>query len=347
VFDIDTSQKGERVLDGTDWRAFARNFLATFGGTLVLLYIFILTLDPFGSGRFPALPIYGVVDEDPRTANVFRARDSHFDSAIIGNSTGQLLSPARFLKANGPKFVQLTIPGSGPREQLTIWHWFVEHHNAMNAIVLVADQTWCSGDAALPIRHPFPFWLYADGWIDYALNIFSTHALDRAFRRLTLAAGLRRASDSTGYSDYELGRVASFNPQIPAFEPATPSDDGARPSFPAAGAPFVFPAITLLEQAIGTLPPTVAVIVVTPPVFFTDLPRTGTSDATRASRCKNNLAQTVAGRPRSGFIDLFRNIPLAHDPNNFMDAIHYRASVARQIEAQVSETLAGQNTDQP
>ncbi len=54
----------------------------------------ILIVDPYDSG-FGLLGIKGVDDASPRTANASRARDPQFDSAVIGNSTGQLLKPER------------------------------------------------------------------------------------------------------------------------------------------------------------------------------------------------------------------------------------------------------------
>ena len=56
----------------------------------------------------------GVDDEAPLTANASRARDPQFDSAIIGNSTGQLLNPAELSQATGMRFVQLVGAGRRP-----------------------------------------------------------------------------------------------------------------------------------------------------------------------------------------------------------------------------------------
>jgi hypothetical protein len=307
-------------------------FLLTFVVGLTLIYLLILLIDPFGTGWFPALPIVGVNDEDSRTADVYRARDPQFDSAIIGNSSGQLLSPRRLAEASGPKFVQLTIPGSGPREQLAVWRWFMAHHKAINAIVLVADQSWCTDDANLQI-HPFPFWLYSERWLDYGINIFSMRSLDRAFRRFRLALGLLKLSDPTGYNDYEAGRVPSFSPVVRDL--VVP----AAPVVPEVDVNQNFPAIDRLDQAIAALPSSVAVIIVAPPVFITKLPLAGTPGAARTAACKVRLTKTVSSRDRSGFVDMFRDLSISHDPMNFMDATHYRAAVAQLIEQHIVAAL--------
>ena len=59
-----------------------------------LVFAFVLAVDPYDSGRVGLLGIEGVDDRNPRTAKASRARDPQFDSAMVGNSTGQLLKPA-------------------------------------------------------------------------------------------------------------------------------------------------------------------------------------------------------------------------------------------------------------
>ena len=67
----------------------------------------VLVVDPYDSGRLGLLGIEGVDDASPRTANASRARDPQFDSAVIGNSTGQLLKPSELSRLTGLRFVQL------------------------------------------------------------------------------------------------------------------------------------------------------------------------------------------------------------------------------------------------
>ncbi len=195
---------------GKSWSRFVALFAAVFFGGSGLLVLLILGVDPYDSGRLPSFGIVGIVDDNPRTASVSRGRDARFDAAIIGNSHGQLLSPARLDPATGLHFVQLTVPGTGPREQLVVLHWFASHHARIGAIVLVADSGWCTQDATLPMSNPFPFWLYADGLGEYLAHAFSTRALDLGYRRIMLALGMRRPSDPVGYWDYEAGRAWTF-----------------------------------------------------------------------------------------------------------------------------------------
>jgi hypothetical protein len=163
---------------GKSWSRFVALFLAVFFGGSALLLLLILGVDPYDSGRLPSFGLVGIVDDNPRTASVSRGRDARFDAAIIGNSHGQLLSPGRLDPVTGLHFVQLTVPGTGPREQFAVMSWFARHHTRIGAIVLVADSGWCTQDATLPMSNPFPFWLYAEGLAEYLANEFITLALD-------------------------------------------------------------------------------------------------------------------------------------------------------------------------
>jgi hypothetical protein len=309
-------------------------YLRAFTATTVLLYVFILLIDPFDNRFFPSLRLVGTVDTDPRTAAVSRGRDQRFDAAIIGNSHAQLLNPARLDPATGLKFVHLTMPGAGPREQLVVWEWFVRHHTPPHAIVLGADARWCTSDPTSPMIVPFPFWLYSGDPIDYYLNVFSTGSLERTWRRLMVAVGLQDPHDPTGYWDYETGAVWNFHPALPTEASRSPQPISAD------APPTLFPALAHLSDAIASLPPAVAVVIVMPPVFYAELPVPGSADARRLAYCKQALGRLVDGRPHSGFIDMHADNALARDPANFMDATHYRAPVAQLIEARIVTVLS-------
>lgn len=184
-----------------------------FAATLVVVWAFLLLVDPYDTGRFSVLKQSGIFNRDPRTANASRGRNPLFNAALIGNSNGQALNPGRLSAATSLRFVQLTVPKTGPLEQLTMLGWFISHHEKIGAIVVVADATWCTSDQTPPLAHPFPFWVYG-GNIDYVRHLFSWHALELAFRRIRLALGLHQPTrPSDGFWDYETGKVWSFRPK--------------------------------------------------------------------------------------------------------------------------------------
>ena len=98
-----------------------------------------------------------------------------------------------------------------------------------------------------------------------------------------------------------------------------------------------FPAIEQLRTFIGTIKD-VPVVLVMPPLIASHLPRTETG-AARLRACKAALAQLVAGRAHSNFLDFRIDDPLTRDPGNFLDPMHYRAQVARRMEQRIAESL--------
>ena len=313
------------------WRRWLAVFCGVLFGATGLVYLFLLVLDPFDTGRFPSVGIAGVMDESPRTANASRGRDPRFDSAIVGSSTGQPLDPTRLARATGLSFVQLTTPGTGPREQLALLDYFVARHERIGALVLVVDNTWCTQDASLPMTHPFPFWLYADH-IEYLRNLLSERAVRHAFRRIGIALGVKQATDPVGYKDYEAGKAWNFHPDISSL---------ALPASAPLPLPDVrFPAIERLGDFLGRQRSAAPFVIVMPPIFATALPRVGTAEAAHLAACKAALARVASGRPGARLLDFHVDDEVARDPRNFMDTEHYRAEIARKVEAGIAIAIS-------
>ena len=279
--------------------------------------------------RFPALPIAGVADDTQRTANVSLGRSAKFDAAIFGNSHGQLLDPERLSQATNLSFVQLTIPGAKAPEQIATLQWFIHHHSRIGAIVLAADNRWCEEDPQP--WHDFPFWLYGESNLTYLVHLLSTRPLTAAYRRLRFALGLMPPSHPRGYDDYEIGLSKNYTftlPPVPSLEEyllASSVPLGDRP----------FPAIDRLAAELARLPADARIVILLPPRHYSELPVH--ADAAAVLReCKARLARLVAKSPRRGFLDFLVDSPMTRDPGNFDDTEHYRAHIARQIEAEIA-----------
>jgi hypothetical protein len=311
------------------WRRFAIIFLGVFFGGLGSIYGFLLLIDPYDTARFPTPLKPGVFDGGQRTANASRGRDPQFNAAVFGNSRGQLLDPQKLSAATGLSFVQLTTPGSGPKEHITLMRYFLRHHPGVEAIVLSVDERWCGHDPSLPVIFPFPFWLYR-GDIEYLAHLLSTRAITSARNRIKLARGLVTPTDPRGYIDYESGRARNFHP-------AAAADTGAP--VPAKPVDTSFPALAGLDDVLAGLPSQTGFVIVMPPVYRAMLPRPGTQIAADLPACKAALADRLVGRPRSGFLDYLVDGPIGRDPDNFMDREHYRMNIARLIEARIVAVL--------
>ena len=319
------------------WRGFVVRFVAVFVALLAGTLAFVILIDPYDSGRFPSLGIAGVSDTNQRTEYVSLGRSEKFDAAVIGNSHGQLLDPDRLSQATGLSFVQLSVPGAYAPEQLALMHWFIRHHARGGALVLAADERWCSEDPQ-PWKW-FPFWLYGDSDWDYLANSLNTRSVGAAFRRVKHALGLLQPSHPRGYDDYEARRPADYK-----FEfPPPPATMAAASKIDLSGRPF--PAIDRLAAALKTAPGT-PLVVVFPPVYVANLPNDAQSLAV-LDECKARFARLANATPRGGFLDYLVDSPLARDQASFQDIDHYRAPVARRIEQAIAGVLNGQGASKP
>jgi hypothetical protein len=328
-----TDARPERIIEGA-WRGFAARFLAAFVAVLAVTLAFVILIDPYDSGRFPSLGIVGISDTNQRTEHVSLGRSDKFNAAIFSDSHGQLLDPDRLTQATGLSFVQLSIPGGYAPEQLAVMRWFIRHHAHVGAIVLAADERWCSDDPQ-PWRW-FPFWLYGDSDWAYLVNSLNSRSASAALRRVKHALGLLQPSHPRGYDDYEARRPADYKFDFPPppdmMAAASPVDLGGRP----------MPAIDRLAAELKTAPGT-PLVVVFPPVYISVLPNDAQSLAL-LNECKARLARLAATTPRGGFLDYLIDSPLARDQASFQDIDHYRAPVARRIEQEIADILNGQGT---
>lgn len=317
------------------WRRWIIVFCATFFGLGGLLFTLLLLIDPYDSARFPTFGIVGIDDHNPRMADVSRGRDPAFNGAVFGNSTGQLIDPHRIGPPSGLSFTQLTVPATGPREQLAMMGWFASHHDKMGALILVADNSWCAQSPDLQITHPFPFWLYG-GDRDYVAHVLNSKSLDRAVWRVQLALGMRPRTDPVGYSDYMAGKNFAFVPQVPE----------AAEDLSVAKLPLQFPWINRLRDQMARLPPEASVVIVVPPIYAPLLDPANSAGALVETACKSTLEVSVAGRHRGAFLDFRVDNAVTRDPGNFADGVHYRNNVAREIEERIVAALrsAGERT---
>jgi hypothetical protein len=317
-----------KPVDPRAWRRFALLFVALFAGGVGSIYLALLVIDPYDTGRFPTFMRPGVVDSGQRTSNASHGRDPRFDAAVIGNSRGQMLDPAKLSALTGLSFVQLTTPASGPREQMTMLRYFMAHHRKIDALVLNVDERWCTHDPSLPIILPFPFWLYR-GDLEYLSNLLSTRALTFSGRRLEIELGAVEPDDARGYQDYETGHNRNFHPR------AHP-----RPNKPAV-APLdrPFPAFDVLDPVLAELPPHTKVVFLMSPVYQDWLDELDPQMEADLPGCKAQFARRAAARPRTAFLDYLVEGPISHYAENFMDTQHFRLNVARILEARIAEVL--------
>ncbi|KQT56223.1 hypothetical protein ASG52_23840 [Methylobacterium sp. Leaf456] len=322
---------------GRAWAGFARLFVGTAAG-LFLGYLALAALvDPYDSGRSPLLSAGAVRQQGPRTAAAWRGRDPAFAGAVLGNSHIQLVEPARLTAATGIPFVQLSVPATGPGEQIALLGWFLRHHPRPDALVLSIDDLWCSDDPALPNEKPFPFWLYSPDALPYLRGLLRWPVAQEVVGRLGWLAGpRRRTARPDGFWDYGPD-YAHLDPDRLHASRETPVPEAADPG--RAGPDF--PAADRLGALLAGVPPQTPVVMVFPPVYASALPRAGSPRARAEAACRAAMRAALARHPRSDVVDGRRDRAALHDPVLFFDRTHYRHDLARALADEIAASLNG------
>ena len=179
----------------------------------------------------------GIDDTQQNVNTASRGRNPIFNAAIFGNSHGQLIDPDRLSRLTGMNFVQMTTPGSGPREQLILMRYFLRHHKTVRGLVMTFDQTWCTHDPELPALYNLPLWLFSESNVEYVAGMLNMRAIAARAVVSRWRLGKSTPIDPSGYWNYEIGKIWNFNPPERGYT-ALPADATApiNTDFPAIAA---------------------------------------------------------------------------------------------------------------
>jgi hypothetical protein len=317
--------------DGRRWRRLLRLYAAITSSVGLALGAALLLLDPYDTGHFALFPTGDVANYGTRLALASIGRRPEFDTAVVGNSTIQLLDPARLSRLSRRHVVSLAVAGSGPLEQLAVADWFRRNHRDGDLTLMFGiDATWCTTDDPIRLSHPFPFWLYTDDRFDYAINMMRYKTLEAAGTHLRMLFGNERKARADGYHDYSGANFAEFTEQPPPPE---------NPPGSAISQVENFTAPPLLRQFLERLGGSARVVLLMPPRHVSILPVPGSRAAAKQDACKAAYRALADMRPNTRVLDFDVDGPMARAHDNFWDAIHYRDSVARKIEDQVAAAI--------
>ncbi len=309
-------------------------FFGTFGAAVLglglVLAVTLALLDPYDTGRLTPFPKVGMPETGPRVANASRMRNPDFNAAIFGNSTIQILSPERLDAATGRRFVQVSVPGTGPMEQVAMIEYLVRTRgSAIRTVVLGLDSSWCDASRSNRTLHPFPFWLYDRSALTYATSLVRMDTVEFLPKRVRLLRGAGPFARSDGFWDYEASGGYHQYPLIDIRLPAIPAPVGGRSA-----------ATDSLMRIASMLPQQTHLLLLHPPVF-SPTPQQATEDDKRnLAGCKAALARIVAGRPRTDIIDMWVDSPENRTRLFFFDHNHYTIGIAQGVEARLAERIA-------
>jgi hypothetical protein len=300
-----------------------RRFLSVFCGAAMLLIIAVLAvfmvIDPYNTGRLTPINRPGMFETGPRTAHASRMRDTAFNAAVFGNSTIQLLSPDRLNALSGQNFVQFSVPGTGPKEQIAmIDHWVWRRGPAIRTIVLGLESSWCSPSRVHTELNPFPYWLYDTNPLSYARGLFRMDTLEAVPRRIKLLLGREKVARQDGYWDYEL---------IPEGYQKFSTRTLKVPDVPTVAGPEKS-AARALAALLSRIPSQTTVLLVHPPVFSPLPPQMTDSGRAAMAACKAEIAKVATLRPGTRLLDFWIDDDNTRNRALFFDHNHYAPGVS-------------------
>jgi hypothetical protein len=287
----------------------------------------LVLLDPYDTARLTPFPKAGMPETGPRVAHASRMRNSEFNAAIFGNSTIQILSPERLDAATGLRFVQLSVPGTGPMEQVAMTeHLIRERGAAIGTIILGLDSSWCDASRSARTLHPFPFWLYDINPLVYLTSLVRMDSLEFLPKRIRLLLGKGPLARSDGFWDYEAPGGYKQYPLVDIKLPAIPAPFGGRRA-----------ATNSLARIVKILPAETRLLLLHPPLFSPAPPQSTDEDMRNLAACKAELSRAVAGRPRTDIFDLWVDSQENRIRTMFYDHNHYTKAMATRVEGAISD----------
>lgn len=315
------------------WMRWIAVYFATLFGVAALLFAAVVILDPYSTGRFTPLTGIEIASSARTYANAGRVRDPGFDSVLAGDSTSTRIEPDRLNALTGRRFVQLSVPGLGPDNTLTLVRTFVrEHPGRTRTLAFALSSLWCQTEESELQRYPdFPGWLYEADDTQYLRNILSLDAVQAAFLRLAIRLGLARESarrdgyvTREGRGIWTPERVANLS-SISRLSPPRNAE--------------TFPALARLAALVNALDPRVEVVLLWMPYHVAILPLPGSPAAAWLGKCKAAAAAIAKARPNTVMIDRMRDDEVTRNAHNFWDATHARDDVMRMLEKDIAAAL--------
>ena len=184
------------------------------------------------------------------------------------------------------------------------------------------------------MSNPFPFWLYSDSTLEYALKLMRYQSFEAAWRKVKVMLGRDAPARADGYHDYDTGHVwdGELLRQLPPPAPGPPEPPLSLADFTAA---------QLMQQFLARLDDSTQVVLLFLPRYGKTMPPPGSAAALHQAECKAAFRTVAAARPRTAVLDWLVDSPLVRRDENFWDGVHYRAAIARLLEDAIAGALAG------
>jgi hypothetical protein len=321
------------VADPHAWRNWLWLVLALAVAGCLLLWLAVVLIDPFSTGRFALTQRVDITAINPRLADAALVRDPRFNAAILGDSTAVTIDPRAVAGSSAWRVLQLSLYGASAPEIVTVADAFERHHRGVATLeIIVMSNQWC-GTTLVPVGligmgGPIPFqsWLYDSSDAVYLSRLLSSEAVALSVKRVNIWLG---RSKPELRDDGFLERPLERHP--PALLKQRPTA-GPSPMAP-------FPSLDLLAAHIDALPDNRAVAIVLVPIHVSALPVAGSAGAARLEACKQRIHDIAARRPRAAYLDLMVENAISMSEDNYADSMHMAVTAVPQLEAAIAQLL--------
>jgi hypothetical protein len=328
------SGEGHSIETARRWRIWLLVLLAVSAGCSAALYVAVVLIDPFSTGRFSLTQRVDLTTTNMLLSRVALTRDLDFDGAIISDSSAILLDPERIAEDSRWRIAQLSIAASPPAEQLIVASTFERHHRGAGVLELfVLGPVWCQDKVPDDIAYRvFPDWLYEGNDLAYLSRIFFPDAVKASVTRVAIWLG--RANEATRADGYEALTLKR-----------DPLDEARPTEGPSTDAPY--PAIDVLDQHVAAMPADSAVMFIFVPTHISRIPVDGSPAAARLAACKQRIRQIATARPATGYLDFMTDSAFSRTDENFSDPVHFTVEAAHMIEPEIARAIAEINLRAP
>jgi len=316
------------------WRRFFRLAAGTAVLAVIVIYAFVVLVDPFDTLSLSPPLHRGLVASNQRFSYPSVARSEWLDSAVFGTSTSRLLRPDLLDTEFGGRFANLAMNAATPYEQARLMQVFLSAHPAARTLVVGLDLSYCVTGNSEQLLTPraFPTWLYEDNapWHGYR-EMFNLFAVQEAGQQFGLLIGLKRPFyNSDGYTDflppdgdYDPARVAKHMQLSGILIPS-----GARDGDPA---DWRYPAIERLDTVIAPFADSTRKILYFVPYSRQIMPAPDSSGDVVWQECKRRVVVLADRTPNTLVLDFMRPTPITDAVNNYWDGLHYRHEIADRV----------------
>jgi hypothetical protein len=323
-----------------NWSRYLKFMLGSALMFAVVIYAFILVLDPYQNVPFSPALNRAPVSTNQRFSYPTIARDPGFDSVVIGTSTSRLLDPRLLGELTGASFANLSMNSATAYEQTRLFELFLRHHPAMRFLVVGIDEVWCATgrDAEKYTFRDFPEWMYDENrWNDltYLLN---DKALEDAVRMFELLIGKREGKyRHDGYRDFTLGFPA-WDEKVVGAKLREVREPGRKLGMPVPGwkhPDLDFGSLLELQGILQRLPATARTVLFLPPLHGGYIE----AAADRLGECKGRLLSLLTTLNRTAMLDMMVISPATLDPHNYWDPLHVTRDAAVRLTPALARTL--------